>query len=371
MEVTIFLLVAVLAAAHAAPTPVTDPTGSEIPCSILESHFAAEGRRLFTNGEGSPFVTCSRSCISPRGRVMRYYYCCSGYDPLVASSVSSSRTILDAVADHMVCVPSTQATAAAPTASSRLEMTECPSKNQPQTLNDFVYAIQVDLCRYGCIYQEIVDEQSGLIRNVTKMFYGCCPPHKAVAAGAMLRPTYTCATAEEMSDPSSSGTTAPPTQKPSEAKTDPPKPSEAPTTDAPKPSTAPRDAPEQSIAPTTDAPKPSTAPRDAPEQSIAPTTDAPKPSTAPRDAPDQSIAPTTDAPKPSAAPTGSSVPQTTNQFVPNSQTRLCTFTCTYEEADDLGFDTVTRLVTKNIYGCCSPYKAVAVGAVNRPVYECQ
>ena len=35
------------------------------------------------------------------------------------------------------------------------------------------------------------------------------------------------------------------------------------------------------------------------------------------------------------------------------------------------FDTVTRLVTKNIYGCCSPYKAVAVGAVNRPVYECQ
>lgn len=35
------------------------------------------------------------------------------------------------------------------------------------------------------------------------------------------------------------------------------------------------------------------------------------------------------------------------------------------------FDTVTRLVTKTIYGCCSPYMAVAVGAVNRPVYECQ
>ena len=49
------------------------------------------------------------------------------------------------------------------------------------------------------LYHSFFLLSSGLIRNVTKIFYGCCPPHKAVAAGAMLRPTYTCATAEEMS----------------------------------------------------------------------------------------------------------------------------------------------------------------------------
>lgn len=107
-------------------------------------------------------------------RVMRYYYCCSGYEPLIASS--SSRTILDAVADHVICAAARKRICFAnflsfssfhtpsfcfssATASSKLEMRECPSRNQPQSLNDFVYAIQVDLCRYGCIYQETVDEQ--------------------------------------------------------------------------------------------------------------------------------------------------------------------------------------------------------------------
>lgn len=55
------------------------------------------------------------------------------------------------------------------------------------------------MCTRSSLYHSFFLLSSGLIRNVTKMFYGCCPPHKAVAAGAMLRPTYTCATAEEMS----------------------------------------------------------------------------------------------------------------------------------------------------------------------------
>lgn len=312
-------------AAHAIGT---EPTGVEIPCSTLETHFGAEGRRLFANAETASFVTCSRLCLSARGRLMRYYYCCPGYNISIGSNTINSR-ILDAVTDRVTCIPSAKATeapSAAPTASSKLEMRECPSRDEPQTLNDFVYSIQDDLCRYGCIYQEITDEQSGEIRNVTRIIYTCCPSHKTFAVGALYRRMYTCVSLEE-STASSDSTSSP-------------------------------DASSEPTAPSTASPLPPVSiniESFLTKGTVEATTEAPT---------------TSATPQASACP-DSSVPQATNQFTYNSQTRLCGFPCSYEEVNDLGFDTVARQVTRTIYRCCAPYKAVAVGPASRPLYDCQ
>ena len=140
-------------------------------------------------------IRLAEMALSFTSRIMRYYYCCPGYDMVVLND-TSGRFILDGAVDRVFCIPAAKTeatsstrkysiycahlrfiisplpppppshhhpllTAASPTPKpvAKVESRECPSKGEPQSPSDFVYKIQVDLCRYSCVYQEVVDEQ--------------------------------------------------------------------------------------------------------------------------------------------------------------------------------------------------------------------